>query len=565
MSILGKNSFLSTCLLLISAATGMGILTLPWAFLQTGLILGLIILVYWSILCGSTIYILIMAGIHYNVGTITELLYHSITGEIKIPHTEVIIPLNPPKMKTRREKIAEQIVVICDMAILIDCLFMIPCLLIFLSDFVVPLTKLVQTELPLLAQRNPGLKDSKIAHIFYYIFMFISKFFTERYRCVIFFCIIVFFLCLPNDFTAVRFASFLSVISTVSTSLIITYRYLGSSQPPQCDGTTIRNINPHYCSKGNTKLFNIDTTNGFWGLCSISNIVLFSYFCHLVLLPITKNIRDFSSLKIKGIVVVFALVIASVNSTVGMTGYAIFKENTLPNVINNFLYNDPLVVCARIYLTLALTVTICMETLPLSNSVASLIIRTYKVIKRKVNQTFVQTNIEIEDKLKLDGTNALGKSHSHEDDLFSTAGISTNASTIQLGNVKSHLSWQQPTNIENSNTDQYKDCCKLKKFCCNVPRKFSARHYLHAFNLIMVLTFAGILAVSFSSVAKLIQVTGGTLDGIFVLLIPAWVYYSTFFYKNNKIFGGILIALYIFHFCIASISGIMALFINLEG
>lgn len=546
MNLFGRDSFFSICFLLISAATGMGVLTIPWAFRQTGLFLGIIVLLYWSIICSSTIYFLIIGGLHYKVSNITELIYYSILGEPKIESTLIEPELSSIENK-RKAKIASKAAVLCDVVILFDCLFIIPCLLMFLSDFVIPINILVRQELPKLQIRYPGLEKSTLAKLFYNIFFSISVFFTERYRCIMFFCVIVFLLCVPNNFSTVKLASVFSVLSSVSTAIIIIYYGLSSNQPPECqNGIKTQNIS--FCKKGNVELFNYSSIKVFWKITSVSNIILFSHFCHLVLIPTTKNIHHMSTENIKGIVLTFVSAIFIFNSSVGISGYLIFRSNTLPNIISNFAYNDPLIVLMRIYLTLSLTVTICMEVIPLIDSFSS----TTKFLFGSICSFIYKKKYEIE------VSNSIKHSKQNlnnvvDEETNSNQCASTLASTTNLTPYFGISSEQR----ENNELE-----AKLEKCSCNHSHfKYLPKEKLFKIlNLFIVLTFSGIMAIRFSSVAKLIQVTGGTLDGIFVFIVPAWIYYSTYFKHHNKIFGILLLLLYSANFIIASLSGIVGLF-----
>ncbi|KAK9172546.1 Transmembrane amino acid transporter protein family protein [Cryptosporidium meleagridis] len=547
MSIIRKDSFFSICFLLISAATGMGVLTLPWAFRQTGLFLGIIVLLYWSILCSTTIYFLIMGGLHYKVSNITELMYYSILGEAKIENTPIEVELSSVGSK-KRAKIASKVAALCDVLILFDCLFIIPCLLIFLSDFLIPINILVQQELPKLSVRYPGLEKSSLAKLFYNLFFSISLFFTERYRCIIFFCVIVFLLCIPNNFSAVKLVSVLSVFSSVSTAIIIIYFGLSSNQPPECQ-SGIMAPNTNFCRKGKIELFNYSSIREFWRITSVSNIILFSHFCHLILIPTTKNIHHMSTRKIKGIVLTFVSAIFIFNCSVGISGYSIFRLNTLPNIISNFAYNNPLVVLARVYLILSLTVTVCMEIIPLIDSFSSTIMFLFKSIGSLINKR--KSEIEMTSSIKNSELNLTAKV---DEETNSNQCTSTLASSV---NLTPYFGINEQKEKSNEQID-----LSGKKCPCNRSNfMFLSKDKLFKIlNLIIVLTFSGIMAVEFSSVAKLIQVTGGTLDGIFVFIIPAWIYYSTYFKHHYKIFGITLLSLYLVNYVVASLSGIVGLF-----
>lgn len=548
-SIFGKDSFFSICFLLISAATGMGVLTLPWAFQQTGLLLGIIVLLYWSILCSTTIYFLIMGGLHYKVSNITELIYYSILGEPKIENTPIESKSSSVENKKRIE-MASKAAVICDLLILFDCLFIIPCLLIFLSDFLIPINVLVQQELPKLSIRYPGLEKSTLAKLFYNIFFYISLFFTERYRCIIFFCVIVLLLCIPNNFSAVRLVSALSVLSSISTTAIIIYYGLSPNQPPECQSGVLAS-KTNFCKKGKIELFNYNSIKEFWKITSVSNIILFSHFCHLILIPTTKNIHHMSTRKIKGVVLTFVSAIFIFNCSVGISGYSIFRSNTLPNIISNFAYNDPLIVLIRVYLALSLTVTICMEIIPLIDSFSSTLKFLFNSIgnliyKKTSNQTEMTDpikNVEQNPNITVD------------EETNSIQCTSTLASTVNFTPYFGMNGERKDENNEQVEPVRKKCPCNASHFKC-----LSKEKLFKILNLIIILSFSGIMAIGFSSVAKLIQVTGGTLDGIFVFIIPAWIYYSTYFRCHNKIFGISLLSLYFINFVVASLSGIIGLF-----
>ncbi|KAH8583942.1 protein with signal peptide [Cryptosporidium sp. chipmunk genotype I] len=549
MSLFGKDSFFSICFLLISAATGMGVLTLPWAFRQTGLFLGIIVLLYWSILCSSTIYFLIMGGLHYKVSNITELIYYSILGEAKVENTSIELELCSVESR-KRAKIASKAAVLCDMLILFDCLFIIPCLLIFLSDFLIPINILVQQELPKLSIRYPGLEKSSLAKLFYNIFFSISLFFTERYRCIIFFCVIVFLLCIPRNFSAVRLVSALSVFSSVSTAIIIIYYGLSSNQPPECQ-SEIMGPNTNFCRKGRVEPFNYSSIKHFWKITSVSNIILFSHFCHLILIPTTKNIHHMSTRKIKGIVLTFVSAIFIFNCSVGISGYSIFRSNTLPNIISNFAYNDPLIVLVRVYLTLSLTVTVCMEIIPLIGSFSSTIKFLFNSIGSLIDKR--KSEIEITNSVKNSepNLNAVVDEETNSNQCTSTLASTTNLTPYFVINGE-----QKEESNKQVEFGGKKCPCNHVNFIC-----FSKDRLFKILNLFILLTFSGIMAAGFSSVAKLIQVTGGALDGIFVFIIPAWIYYSTYFKHHNKIFGITLLSLYSVNFFVASLSGIIGVFI----
>ncbi|OII75328.1 uncharacterized protein cubi_01849 [Cryptosporidium ubiquitum] len=547
MKIFGKDSFFSICFMLISAATGMGVLTLPWVFQQTGLFLGIILLLYWGILCSSTIYFLIMGGLHYKVSSITELIYYSILGEPKIDNNLIEAELNLAESK-KRAKIASKAAILCDILVLFDCLFIIPCLLIFLSDFVIQINFLVQKKLTELSIHYYGLEKSTFAKLFYNILFSISLFFTERYRCIIFFCLIVFLLCIPNNFSAVKLASVLSVLSSVSTAIIIIYYGLSSNQPPECQNG-IMALHNNFCRKGKIEFFNYSSIMAFWKITSVSNIILFSHFCHLILIPSTKNIHHMSTKKIKGIVLTFVTAIFIFNCSVGISGYLVFRLNTLPNIINNFAYNDPLIVLMRIYLTLSLTVTICIEIIPLIDSFSS----TVKFLFRSIGSFIYKKKCDME------MTNSIKNIEQNlntvvDEETNSNQCTSTLASTT---NLTSYFGISDEQKEENNEVEfNWKKCpCNYSHFKC-----LSKERLFKILNLSIVLTFSGIMAVRFSSVAKLIQVTGGTLDGIFVFIVPAWIYYSTYFKYNNKVFGVSLLSLYSVNFVVASLSGIVGLF-----
>ncbi|KAJ1608001.1 signal peptide-containing protein [Cryptosporidium canis] len=543
MSIFGKDSFFSICFLLISAATGMGILTLPWAFQQTGLLLGIVVLLYWSILCSSTVYFLIVGGLHYKVSNITELIYYSILGEPKLDGMQIESKSSSVEGKKRVE-IASRAAIICDLLILFDCLFIIPCLLIFISDFLIPMGLLVQQELPKLSVRYPGLKKSTLARLFYNIFFYISLFFTKRYRCIVFLCMVVLLLCIPNNFSAVRLVSALSVLSSISTAIIIIYYGLSSNQPPECSNGGLT-LNTNFCREGKIELFNFNSFREFWKITSVSNIILFSHFCHLILIPTTKNIHHMSTRKIKGIVLTFVSAIFLFNCSVGVSGYSIFRSNTFPNIISNFAYSDPLIVLTRIYLTLSLTVTICMELMPLIDSFSSTVQFLFYTVDKLIHkQRYKHTEMAASTK-----NISQNSSITIDEETHSNQCTSTLAST---GNFTPYFG----INCERMEPDATKcSCCSILNF-----KLLSREKLCRILNLIIILSFSGIMAISFSSVAKLIQVTGGTIDGIFVFIIPAWIYYSTYFKCHSRVFGIALLSLYFVNFAVASLSAIVGLF-----
>ncbi|KAF7457290.1 Transmembrane amino acid transporter protein [Cryptosporidium felis] len=546
MNILGKDTFFSICFLLISAATGMGMLTLPWAFRQTGLIFGVLLLLYWSVICGSTIYFLIIGGLHYKVSSITELVYYSILGEVKVENLSFETKMTSSKSE-KRKRLASNMAVLCDILILFDCLFIIPCLLIFISDFLVPINFLVRQKLPFLLKQYPGLQTSLLGKIFYNFTFFVSHFFLEKYRCVLFLCTVVFLLCIPNNFSAVRLVSILSVISSISTITIILYYGIKPGNLPDCSEGIVP-LKSEFCKSGKIEFFNVKTLREFWRIGCVSNIILFSHFCHLILIPTTKNINHMSRRKIKGIVLTFISAIFVFNCSVGISGYSVFRLNTLPNIINNFAWDDPLMILTRAYLTLSLTVTICIETVPLVDSFSS----TIKVFTVSIKDLMKRKKASIETEM-IEITNCIDSNTNNivDEETISNNCTSTLASTtnftpyIGVGERK----------IENSVVLSKNRCGSL--FCVKCPTK---KRCFKILNLIIVLGFSGIMAIGFGSVAKLIQVTGGTLDGIFVFIIPAWVYYSTYFQFYNKFLGSLLLSLYLLHFITSSLSGIAGMF-----
>ncbi|KAL3128062.1 signal peptide-containing protein [Cryptosporidium hominis] len=305
--------------------------------------------------------------------------------------------------------------------------------------------------------------------------------------------------------------------------------------------------NTNFCRKGKIELFNYNSIKEFWKITSVSNIILFSHFCHLILIPTTKNIHHMSTRKIKGIVITFVSAIFIFNCSVGISGYSIFRSNTLPNIISNFAYNDPLIVLVRVYLTLSLTVTVCMEIIPLIDSFSSTIMFLFKSIGSLIDKR--KSEIEITSSIKNSEPNLTADEETNSNQCTSTL-----ASTVNLTPYFG-INEQKEKNNEQADSIAKKCRCNRSNFMF-----LSKDKLVKILNLIIVLTFSGIMAVGFSSVAKLIQVTGGTLDGIFVFIIPAWIYYSTYFKHHNKIFGITLLSLYFVNFVVASLSGIVGLF-----
>ncbi|KAK6588791.1 hypothetical protein RS030_2230 [Cryptosporidium xiaoi] len=544
MGAFGRDGFFSICFMLISAAAGMGVLTVPWVFMQTGLGIGFGLLIYWGLLCSSTIYYLIIGGLHYNVSNITELVYYSILGEIKLDENSIELEESFKKNQTRK-RIAKNITFALNVLILLDCLFFIPCLLILLSDFLIPVNQLVYRELPKLYQRYSNIKDSQFLTLMYNTILHVSLFFTNRNWCIILFCIVVFLICLPNNFSGVRVASVLSVISSLSTTTIIVYCAIRPNHPLECSEYT---GSDYYCRKGDIMVINQNSLDKIWRIMSVSNIILFSHFCHFIVIPTTQNIR-MSKKKIKLIVFAFSLAIFLFNGIVGASGYSTFRLNTLPNIINNYTEDEPLIILTRLYLTLSLTVTLCIETIPLVDSFTY----TIKAILSSTRQCF-RKSIKTEEinpckcPESTDYTTA-------EDDSVSNNYSSTLASTANsTPYIGIHCEKKTERNIEQEREEEESAKKKVRSSCV------SKEKLQKIINFIVLLSFSGVMATSFGSVAKLIQVTGGTLDGVFIFLVPGWVYYSTYFRFSNKFFGTLLLAIYAIHFIVSAVSGITELF-----
>ena len=539
-----RDGFFSICFMLISAAAGMGVLTIPWVFMHMGLGVGLGLLVYWGLLCSSTVYYLIIGGLHYNVSNITELVYYSILGEVKLEEGSVELEENLGNNRTLRKRIAKSIAVILNILILLDCLFFIPCLLILLSDFIIPLNQLVYHELPNFYQRYPNIRDSKVLSAIFDIISSVSLFFTNRNWCIIFFCVVVFLICLPSNFSGVRIASVLSVISSLSTTMIIIYYAARPNRPIECSSYSNQD---YYCREGDIMVVNSNSFNNAWRIMSVSNIILFSHFCHLIVIPTTKNIQ-MPKIKIKLVVFTFSLAIFLFNSLVGVSGYSTFRLNTLPNIINNYTGTEPLIILTRLYLTLSLTVTLCIETIPLVDSftytVGSIIGSTRKCIS--VKDTKVQESDADDRPGPIDCT--------IEDDVFSNNYPATLTSTA---NSTPYIGIQ----CENKSVENIEQARKGESNSKKLHLRCISRGKLQKIiNFVILLSFSGVMAASFGSVAKLIQVTGGTLDGVFIFLVPGWVYYTTYFKFNNRFFGVLLLTIYAVHFIVSAVSGITELF-----
>ncbi|KAH8740030.1 protein with signal peptide [Cryptosporidium ryanae] len=542
MNAFGRDNFFSICFILISAAAGMGVLTVPWVFMQMGLGIGLGLLIYWGLLCGSTVYYLIIGGLHYKVSNITELVYYSIIGEIKLEENSIELEESCKKNQTKK-RIAKNITFALNVLILLDCLFFIPCLLILLSDFLIPVNKLVYRELPRFYQRYSNIKGSQFLNFLYNIVLHVSLFFTNRNWCIIFFCIVVFLICLPSNFSGVRIASVLSVISSLSTTTIIVYYATRTKHPPECSEYINSDF---YCRKGDIMAFNCDSFTNFWRIMSVSNIILFSHFCHFIVIPTTQNIK-MSKKKIKLIVFAFSFAIFLFNGIVGTAGYSTFRLNTLPNIINNYTGDEPLIIMTRLYLTLSLTVTLCIETIPLVDSFTY----TMKTILNSICRRFKKGIDARENKSCKNPESA--DFVAVEDDSVSNNYSSTLGSTA---NSTPYIGIYSEKRGEES-VEQGENKCMDKK----VRFRFVSKEKLQKIiNFVILISFSGVMATSFGSVAKLIQVTGGTLDGVFIFLVPGWVYYSTYFRFNNKLFGTLLLGLYVIHFIISAISGVTELF-----
>eukprot|EP00923_Selenidium_pygospionis_P013425 GHVN01023240.1.p1 GENE.GHVN01023240.1~~GHVN01023240.1.p1 ORF type:complete len:577 (+),score=87.42 GHVN01023240.1:46-1776(+) len=542
-----KGSILATTLVLVASSIGTGILTLPWAIRESGLLLGPLLLLLSAVVCNISMNILMIGAKEANCTTYASLI-----------------------MKCTRWK---PIGVIIDFLIFLEVVLAVASYLIFLGDFV-----------PRLAAEVPDLPQ-------WMMWM------HSRTFVIIIFAIGCYPICLPSKLSFLRHGSVISVACLLYVTSAVVFRaphYL-AHPPSQVSAfehplSYVVGLNAKVTTTIGSQIEQLDWVRPGWGALRTLLISTYAFFCHFNVIPAGGELKDNSTKRMMVVNVLTTSSLVVFYAILSTAGYVSWGNSTEQDFINNYPVGDKLFTFARVMLTLTMIIMIPLQLHPMFASLLGLLSAVGIGVGAQSDEKDLYLSMSENERNASPGYSSQRDEIKNEKNknnrVTSTTGSTLNSTDLDqhtkphcMGLDKPFLPHQSPltpSDKAHSPSSSPKMSFKLSgsSILGNLALGSSLVHssndmgdavimihseaggrrvstssvysftspdstlntpLMKAASVAFIMVLNVVLALFFTKIANLIALIGGTFDTLFVITLPIFVYTNLFAHKHPKV------------------------------